>query len=181
MTSDQKALYVIRAHLVAQSSITCLFQEIPSSLVAAKSPTASGPYSVLQRYCGKYLMDSWPCTLGCLDSCLSHSRRAHCCLYSTCYLCSGGILKWEHFLTILEFWPDWDADQRWSSHLPTPPPPPPPPTSITHNQTTILPGLPKQTNASARQPSLFLLASLHQREPESCQHCQLSTPMVLHI
>ena len=54
-----------RSHLEAQSSITCLFQEIPSSLVAAKSPTASGPYSALQRYCVKYLMDSWPCNLGC--------------------------------------------------------------------------------------------------------------------
>ena len=35
------------SYLTTQSSITCLLEAIPSFLVAAKSPTASGPYSVL--------------------------------------------------------------------------------------------------------------------------------------
>ena len=37
-------------YLATQSSITCLLEAIPSFLVAAKSPTASGPYSVLYWY-----------------------------------------------------------------------------------------------------------------------------------
>ena len=37
-------------YLAIQSAITCLLEAIPSNLVAARSPTASAPYSVLHTY-----------------------------------------------------------------------------------------------------------------------------------
>ena len=105
-------------------------------------------------------------------SCLNHSRRAHCTvpvIYAREEYWNGST-SWQSLsfdLIEMQIKDDPATFNHHNHHLPSPTPPPP------HNQTTFLPGLPKQTNASARQPSLFLLASLHQREPESCQHCQL--------
>ena len=76
------------AYLAIQFCITCLVEAIPSSRVAVKSPTASGPYSVLciSGYQNMDIMKLW------------------CC--DTCHLCLEGKWKWEHFLPLLEFSPE---------------------------------------------------------------------------
>ena len=88
------------AYLATQFCITCLVEAIPSSRVAVKSPTASGPYSVLfiSGYQNMDIMKLW------------------CC--DTCHLCLEGKWKWEHFLPLLEFSPEVRSRSGGSSpHL----------------------------------------------------------------
>ena len=151
-------------YLATQSSITCLLEAIPSFLVAAKSPTASGPYSVLYWY--QVIYGHWIEPIPVIYAWKENWDGSTSC----------------HSLSFHLMEEDQDPPSKSPNLIPHTPPPPlpappisPPPSSPPFHQhqppppVPISPDLPRLTNASVCRPPPSLSAHHHQQEPELWQ------------